>query len=98
MAKIITLTETYYDLGFLENFASLGASSANIQPNDVMAAKKILKRLRTSNQTSVVYEQKEYQIGDGRKERLGRYWPDQNGFVCYQNMRGSLRRILVAGN
>jgi hypothetical protein len=83
MENIITLTETYYDLGFLEKLASLGASSATIQPNDIMAAKKILKRLRTSNKASVAYEQKEYQIGNGRNERFGRYWPNHNGFVCY---------------
>ena len=73
MANNITQTETCYDLGFLEKLASLGASSATIQSNDIISLKKILKRLRTSNKASVSYEQKEYRIGNGRKERLGRY-------------------------
>jgi len=49
------------------------------------------------NVSCVVYEQIRYKVGPEVTERLGRYYHFvlKNGDVAYQNMRDSLRRILM---
>ncbi len=49
------------------------------------------------NVSCVIYEQIKYNVGPKVTERLGRYYPFilKKGDVAYQNMRDSLRRILM---
>eukprot|EP00873_Tetraselmis_striata_P009643 jgi/Tetstr1/429907/TSEL_019772.t1 len=95
-ANEIKLTETYHDLGFLKKLANQGHGS-RVMPEHQAVGKNILKRLRGKDTSEVGYRQRIYAVGNGRSTAIGRLWPKQQRFVCYQNMLGSMRRSLAAG-
>ena len=75
MAAPITLTETYYNVDFLDKLAALGPCRT-IRESDITSAKKIMKRLKGRSMASAVaYEQMLYKIGNNDSVRIGRYYP-----------------------
>eukprot|EP00873_Tetraselmis_striata_P028813 jgi/Tetstr1/449077/TSEL_036290.t1 len=78
---------------FLE--AKLQSSSSAIDKYQVSVAKKLYQRLRYNSSTKVQYVQKSYKIPGEGVAFIGRLYPSNQRFVCFQNMLGSLRRILI---
>ncbi len=92
----ITLTETYHDLPNLTKLAMLG-DSPSIASAYARTAATLLKRLKGKNFASITYTQKFCKIGNnGATAAIGRYWPRNSDYVCYQTILGSLRRVLSA--
>eukprot|EP00873_Tetraselmis_striata_P027957 jgi/Tetstr1/448221/TSEL_035509.t1 len=73
------------------------SSSSVIDKSLVTIAKNLHKRLRKIPSTTVEYIQKAYPIPDGEVAYIGRLYPSNKRFVCFQNMLGCLRRVLIAG-
>jgi len=90
----ITIQETYNDIAFLSKLASL-ENCPSMLPSHVLYAKHYLSRLKGSKNVYVKYERKMYKITDSIKEGLGRFWPRNTEYQCYQNMYDKLRRILL---
>jgi hypothetical protein len=96
MPPEIILTETYHDMPFLEKLVVLG-DSPSIVPAHARTAATLLKRLKGKNFAYVTYTQKVYKIDNNEATAsIGRYWPRNSEYVCYQTMLGSLRRVLSA--
>ena len=92
----LAFTETYHNTSFLEMLTNQGSDSP-VRPEHVAIGQSLLKRLRGKNHSKVHYVQRSYGVGNGRVAPIGRYWPNNKGFVCNQNMMGSMRRIVAAG-
>eukprot|EP00873_Tetraselmis_striata_P039780 jgi/Tetstr1/460044/TSEL_005364.t1 len=92
----IELTETCHNVDFLRKLFSQSSSSV-IDKSLVTIAKNLHKRLRKNASTTVEYVQKAYPIPGGDDAFIGRLYPSNQRFVCFQNMLGGLRRVLIAG-
>eukprot|EP00873_Tetraselmis_striata_P021731 jgi/Tetstr1/441995/TSEL_003145.t1 len=92
----IELTETCHNVDFLKKLFSQSSSSV-IDKSLVTIAKKLHQRLRKNASTTVEYVQKAYPIPGEGDAFIGRMYPSNQRFVCFQNMLGCLRRVLIAG-
>ena len=84
----LVFTETYHNISFLAKLTNQGADSP-VRPEHVAIGQSLLRRLRGRNHSKVEYVQRSYGVGNGRVAAIGRYWPNNTKFVCYQNMKGS---------
>lgn len=89
----ITLSETYSNTDFLAKMISQ-SSGSTIDKQHVAVAKSLHKRLKGKTVSKVAYTQKAYKIPDG-VAYVGRLYPANQRFTCYQNMKGSMRRALI---
>ena len=92
----LTLTETYFDIAFLDKLCNQRPDS-QVKREHISCAKSLAKRLRGTNTSEVKYEVKKYKIRNGETASIGRLFPANKGFVCYQNMLGKMARILQGG-
>jgi hypothetical protein len=90
----IAIQETYNDIAFLSKLASL-ENCPYIHPDQVLYAKRLIARLYGGRTTNVKYARKVYKITDSINESIGRFWPLNTAYHCYQNMFHSLRHILL---
>ena len=91
----LVLTEVYGDLRFLDKLCNQRADT-KVKPSHISSAKSIVKRLRGATSSEVRYEVKKYRTKNGETVPIGRFFPFQKGFVTYQNMLGSMARVLSA--
>ena len=61
------------------------------QRDHIAAAKAILRDIKTLTSRKVKYTQKCYPLSNGSTVGLGRLYPINSRFHCYQSMLGAMR-------
>ena len=96
MPETITLKETIFNCAPLCVIGMQAPDSQLNAPDATRMAGEILRRTLRDKSYAVVYRQPVFKRGD-IETRIGRYYPRNVDFACYQSMMGSMRRLSVAG-